>query len=243
MTKGSTAIDGLRGLAGGAAAPVERTRPRSAASPFEHDLEDPDRPADVLDLLLAEILVADLEPVADLIAHRRGNADAARLRHRFEPRRHIDAVAEDIVVLHDHVAKIDADAIEQRPRRRHVAIAPRHALLKVDGAAQRFGDALEFDQHAVAGGLDDAALAFGDRRIDQLQPYRLQPSERSRFIDFHEPAVADDVRGEDRGKPALDIVDFHGSETHPSARTAHGEVQSRINQNFGPDTASRPAHA
>jgi hypothetical protein len=29
-------------------------------------------------------------------------------------------------------------------------------------------------------------------------------------------------------------VDFHGSVTRPSARTAHGQVQSRINQDFGP---------
>ena len=119
----------------------------------EHDLEDTDWTADVLDLLLAEILVGDLEPIADLIAHRRGNADAARFRYRFEPRGNVDAVAKDIVSLGNHVTEIEADAVDQDPRRRHVTIAPRHALLKVHRTAQRFGDALEFHQHAVAGGL------------------------------------------------------------------------------------------
>ena len=83
-------------------------------------------------------------------------------------------------------------------------------------------------------GLDDAAPAFGDRGIDDLEPNGLQARERSRLVDFHEAAVADDVRGENCGEPALDIVDFHGSVTRPSARTAHGEVRSRINQDFGP---------
>ena len=73
-----------------------------------------------------------------------------------------------------------------------------------------------------------------DRGIDDLEPNGLQARERSRFVDFHEATVADDVRGENCGKPALDIVDFHGSVTRPSARTAHGQVQSRINQDFGP---------
>jgi hypothetical protein len=37
----------------------------------DDDLVDADRPADILDLLIAQILVDELEPVADLIAHRR----------------------------------------------------------------------------------------------------------------------------------------------------------------------------
>ena len=186
----------------------------------DQHLVGPNGPRDVLDLLVAEIGKADLEPVADLVAHRRGDADSPWLGHGLEPRRHIDAVAENIAVLDDHVAKIDADAKEHRPRRRHVAIAPGHSLLKIDGAAQGFGDALELDQHAVAGGLDDAAPALGDRGIDDLEPHGLQTSERSGLIDLHEAAVADHVRGENRGEPALDIVDFHriNDPSNPLAR-------------------------
>ena len=54
-----------------------------------------------------------------------------------------------------------------------VGVAPRHALLDLDRALHRLGDALELDQHAVAGGLDDAALVLGDRRVDQLEPVGL----------------------------------------------------------------------
>jgi hypothetical protein len=37
----------------------------------DDDPVDADRPLDVLDLLVVEILVNELKPVADLIAHRR----------------------------------------------------------------------------------------------------------------------------------------------------------------------------
>ena len=62
----------------------------------------------------------------------------------FEPRGNVDAVAKDIVSLRNHVTEIEADAVDQDSRRRHVTVAPRHALLKVHSTAQRFGDALEF---------------------------------------------------------------------------------------------------
>ena len=52
----------------------------------------------------------------------------------------------------------------------HVGVAVRHAALEFRRAGNGVGDALELDQHAVAGGLDDAALVLGDGRIDQLQP-------------------------------------------------------------------------
>ena len=71
---------------------------------------DPHRPGDVLDALLAHVLERVRQPVADLVAHRAGDADAAGLGQRLQPRRDIDAVAEDVVVLGDDVAEIDADA-------------------------------------------------------------------------------------------------------------------------------------
>ena len=174
--------------------------------PAEQDLVGPNGSADILDLLVAEVGVANLKPVADLVAHRSGNADPARLSHRLQPRRHIDAVAENVAVLNNHVAKIDADAKEQRPSGRHVAVAPGHPLLKIDGAGERFGHALELDKQAVAGALDDAAPAPGDRRVYELEPDRLQARKRSGLVHLHQPAVADHVGGENRGEPALDMM-------------------------------------
>ena len=151
LTNGSTAIDGFWRRARRAAASVAARAPR-AAPVVEQDPEDPDRPGDVLDVLLAQILEGDVEPVADLVAHRRRDADAARLGQRLEPRGDIDAVAEDVAVLDDHVAEIDADAeldasAPAARRRLRRAIRCWISTAHVHGV----GDALELDQHAVAG--------------------------------------------------------------------------------------------
>ena len=120
------------------------------------------------------ILEGEIELVAHLLVHRRamtqmppGSASA------FEPRRDVDAVAEDVAVLDDDVADIDADAELDAPLRRHVGVALGHPALHLDGAAHRIDDAGELDQQAVAGGLDDAAAVLGDLRIDQLAAMRL----------------------------------------------------------------------
>jgi hypothetical protein len=70
-----------------------------------------------------------------LIAHRRGNTDTAGLGYRFEPGGDVDPVTKDIVSLRNHVTEVEADAVEQSPRAWHLAIALRHALLKVYRAA------------------------------------------------------------------------------------------------------------
>jgi hypothetical protein len=59
---------------------------------------------------------------------------------------------------------------------------------------------LKLHQEAVAGRLDDAALALRDRRIDQLKPHGLEPSERAGFVDLHQAAIADHACGQDRGQ-------------------------------------------
>ena len=127
----------------------------------------------------------------------------------LEPGGDVDAVAEDVVVLDDHVAEIDADPELDPAGRRHVGVALGHPALDLGGALDGLDDARELDQHAIAAGLDDPALVLGDRGIDQLEPVRPQARERARFVRLHEPAVAHHVGGEDHGEPALDGVDFH----------------------------------
>src|SRR6202022_401768 len=166
--------------------------------------KDADRSDDVLDDLIAEIFKRDVaQSVADLIAHRGRDTDAARFGERFEARRDIDAVAKDVVFFDDHVAQIDADAELYPPRRRDVRVASCHPPLDLGSAQHRVGDAVELEQHAVAGGLDDAAAVLRDGGIDELDPMGLETRECPRLVDLHQPTVADHVGGEDRGEPAL----------------------------------------
>ena len=103
-----------------------------------------------------------------MVADGAGNADAARLGQRFQPRRDIDAVAENVAALGDHVAEVDADAKPNAAVLGEIQIAVGHRALDFGGAAHRIDDAGEFRQHAVADGLDDAAVMLADLRIDQL---------------------------------------------------------------------------
>ena len=76
---------------------------------------DVDCARDILDLLRAEILEGEAQLVEDLIAHDPADADSARVGQRFEARRHIDAIAEDVVAVDDDVADVDADPKVEPP--------------------------------------------------------------------------------------------------------------------------------
>jgi hypothetical protein len=52
----------------------------------------------------------------------------------------------------------------------------RLCLLCRDCASDRVDDAREPHQHAVAGGLDDAAVVLGDFRVDELAAQRFERS-------------------------------------------------------------------
>ena len=92
---------------------------------------------------------------------------------------------------------------------RHLGIALDHPALNVDGAAHGVDDADEFDQHAVAGGLDDTAAVLGDLWIDQFLAMRFQLAERAFFVGAHQPAVAGNVGRENGGQPPFDASFDH----------------------------------
>ena len=96
---------------------------------------DPHRPRDVLDALLAQIVERIRQLVADLVAHRPRNAHPAGLGERFQPRRDVDTVAEDVVVLGDDVAEVDANAKSESTGFEAKTI---HRLLETDPRTGRF---------------------------------------------------------------------------------------------------------
>src|SRR5664279_5252928 len=79
--------------------------PVAVRVPFPH----PHRAVDVLDGDLAAIREANVDAVADALVDDRGDADATRRSEGFQTRRHVDAVAVDVVAVDDHVAEVDAD--------------------------------------------------------------------------------------------------------------------------------------
>jgi hypothetical protein len=118
----------------------------------------------------------------------------------LDPRGDIDPVAIEVVALDDHIAEIDADAQFDAALCAGIRAPLLHRLLHLDCAAHRIDDARKFHQHAVAGGLDDAAVVRGDLRIDELGAQRFEAFERPLLVRPHQPRIACDIGGEDRGK-------------------------------------------
>ena len=162
-------MDGLSGSARGCAglSRCVRSRRRRRALIDQSKPPRPHRLGDILQRLRTHIVEDNIDLAADLPLRVIGNADAARLGDPFKARRDIDAVAEDIVVVDDDVADVNADAKFDPRVLRHVGVLLGHGALDFDRATRRIDGAREFDQHAVAGGLDDAAAMRGDGGIDE----------------------------------------------------------------------------
>ncbi len=103
-----------------------------------------------------------------------GNADPARLRDPLQPCGDVDAVTEDIIVIDDDVADVNADA-EFDPRvLRYAAILCGHAALDLDRAAHCIHGTGELYQHAIARRLDDAPAMGGYSGVDSPRAAKLQ---------------------------------------------------------------------
>ena len=166
-------------------------------------------PGDVLYLLLAHVLERVIEPVAHLIAHDPADADPAGLGQGFQARGDIHPIAEDIVLLSDHVAEIDADAEVDAAVFSHAGIAFGHPTLHLDRAAHRAYYARELSQQSVAGVLYGSASVFIDPRINQLPEMRLEPRVRALLVRAHQTRVPGHIGGEDRGQAPLDTFLRH----------------------------------
>jgi hypothetical protein len=160
---------------------------------------DSDRPFDVLELRRAEVGDRHVEPAAHLAVGVLGEADGAGIGDPFEARGDIDAVAHEVAVAFlDHVAEMDADSELDAAFRRQAGVALDHASLHFDGATHRVHHAAELDERAVAGAFDHAAVMEGNGRIDQVAAERPEPRQNAILVRSREPAIADDIRDQNR---------------------------------------------
>src|SRR5205085_10765345 len=118
------------------------------------------RPGNVFEVLVAEVVKVQLEPVADMVAHGARYADLARFGDPFQSGRDIHPVTVDVAVLHDYVPEIDADAELYPLTLRRSGIALGHPALDGDRASDGFDYAWELDKKAVSGRFYDPALVF-----------------------------------------------------------------------------------
>jgi hypothetical protein len=93
---------------------------------------------------------------------------------------------------------MNADAEFDAALGRQTGVALDHAILHLDRAAHGVDHAAELDQAAVAGALDDAPVMQGDGRVDQVAAERTQPRQNAILVRSREPAIADDIRDQNR---------------------------------------------
>ena len=158
---------------------------------------------DVLDALFADVVEDVGQPVADVVAHGARDADAAGLRQCLEPRCNVDTVAVYVVPVGDHVAEIDPDPEGDAFVLGLPGIAVDHRPLYLDGAPHRIDHTRKFHQHAIAGGLDDAAAMLPDLRVDELAAVRFQAIEGAFLFGSHQARVTGHIGREDRRKATI----------------------------------------
>ena len=117
----------------------------------------------------------------------------------------VHPVSHEVAVrLFDHVAQMNADPKDDPLVSWESGVALDHRRLHFDCAAHRLDDAAKFDDRAVAGAFDDAALVKGDGRVDDVATQRAQARQDPILVRSREPTVADNVRCENR----RELTDF-----------------------------------
>src|ERR1700731_2074773 len=118
-------------------------------------------------------------------------------------------VPENVIAIENDVADIDADAKFDALVRRNPGVTLGHATLDIDRTTDGVDHAHEFHEHSIARRFDDSAAMFGDLRIDEFLTVRLELAQRAFLVGAHQPAIAGNVAGENRGQPAVHLVVGH----------------------------------
>ena len=92
---------------------------------------------------------------------------------------------------------------------RRTLVVTRHFALYLDRTADGIDDAGEFGKETVAGRFDDASVMLVDPGSNHFAPQLDYGGVRTLLVLAHQPAVAGDIGGEDRGKSAFDRLSRH----------------------------------
>jgi hypothetical protein len=165
--------------------------------------------------MAAERTVVEVELVPDVLVDGLRNADGAGLGERLEPGGDVDAIAEDVVTVDDHVAEVDTDPQFETALGRDRIVDRMRGPLHLDSAAQRIDHARKIRQKAVARGADDPPAMPCDQRVDGAAQ-GAQGLMRACLILPHQAAEADDIRVQDRGEFPLPRAGFEDFSHPPS---------------------------
>jgi hypothetical protein len=153
---------------------------------------------DVFELSLAEVVDLEVEPALDLPIGVLREGDRAGRGHALEPSGDVDSIAHQVpVAFLDNVAEMDADAKFDALVGRDLGVALDHRPLDFNGAIHCVDDAANFDDAAIPGALDDAAVMHRDGRVDEIAAL-YEPCEDAIFVCPGQATIADDIGHQDR---------------------------------------------
>jgi hypothetical protein len=136
---------------------------------------------DVLDRLIAEVVVGDRGLVAHLLVHGRRDADAPGLGQGLEAGGDVHAVAVEAIAIDGHVAHVRTDAKLHLALLGDVGVAGAQHALDLDRALDRADRGRELREEVVAREVGDAAPVLAHQRLDLL-PVRRQRADRRLLI-------------------------------------------------------------
>ena len=103
-----------------------------------------------------------------------------------------------MLVRPDALRPTNTDAEFDAALGRQACVALDEAVLHLDGAAHRVDQAAKLDEAAVAGSFDEAPVMRVDGRVDQIAAQPTEPRQRAILIRSRQPAVANDIRDQNR---------------------------------------------
>ncbi len=156
-----------------------RLRPRRdfSARLLRLDAKDTDRPADVLQLTLAEVAEIDRHLVPDVVADGARDDDFSGHSELMDTRRDVDAVSDQLVLVHDDVFHVDADPKRQRGAL-VLGFGVAHRALHVEGPGHGGDCARKLHEDGVARDLQQPAAVLEDLGLDEVSAQRLPGPQR-----------------------------------------------------------------
>src|SRR5712692_1878449 len=164
--------------------------------------EGPHRLRNVLEELLTKRREGQGQFVPDLVVYAARDTNPPGFGHRLQSRRHVDAVAKKISVLHQDVAEIDTDAKSDLARGRELIVPRAQRRLDLGRATHGLDHAGELREDCVASCVENTSAVQRDKRLEHLL-VRPERAERLLLVLGHQAAVLGDVGGQDCRHPAF----------------------------------------
>jgi hypothetical protein len=115
----------------------------------------------------------------------------------LETRRNVDALAIDVIFLHDDVRSVQAHAKADALVRGHPRSIRGHRFLQRKRATRRITRGVKGCQEAVAGILDDRPAKRRDTRVKDLRTQPHEPRVSVELVRLHQSGITNHIGCED----------------------------------------------